>query len=244
MPQRRYKTILDRWKERRFRLLRKERTSTMGDIILRQNVIDELEFEPSIDGTHIGVTAENGVVTLSGHVKTYAEKNKIADVVCRVKGVRGIAQEIEVRPRGEHRTADDEIAKRSLSVIRWNSVIPEGAVLVKVQNGLVTLTGKVEWNYQKIAAAEAVRALSGVIDVYNHIEVQPRVTANDVKKRIEDALKRAAEVEAKSILVDVDGFGKVKLEGSVKAWSERKAVERAAWSAPGVKIVDDRIVVV
>ena len=87
-------------------------------------------------------------------------------------------------------------------------------------------------------------ALSGVIDVYNHIEVQPRVTANDVKKRIEDALKRAAEVEAKSIIVDVDGFGKVKLEGSVKAWSERKAVERAAWSAPGVKIVDDRIVVV
>ena len=93
----------------------------MGDIILRQNVIDELEFEPSIDGTHIGVTAENGVVTLSGHVKTYAEKNKIADVVCRVKGARGIAQEIEVRPRGEHRTADDEIAKRALSVIRWNT---------------------------------------------------------------------------------------------------------------------------
>ncbi|SDP55322.1 Osmotically-inducible protein OsmY, contains BON domain [Phyllobacterium sp. YR620] len=216
----------------------------MSDFTLRQNVIDELEFEPSIDGTHIGVTAENGVITLSGHVDTYVEKHKIADVVCRVKGVRGIAQEIEVRPRGQHRTADDEIAKRALSLIQWNTVIPEGTVLVKVENGWVTLTGKVEWNYQKIAAAEAVRGLNGVIDVYNHIEVQPRATPHDVKKRIEDALKRAAEVEAKSIVVDVDDFGKVKLEGSVRAWSERKAVERAAWSAPGVKMVDDRIVVV
>lgn len=216
----------------------------MNDKILRQNIIDELEFEPSIEAANIGVAAENGVVTLIGHVPTFAQKNKIADVVCRVKGVRGLAQEIEVRPRGEHRTADDEVAKRALSVIRWNTVIPEGAVLVKVQGGLVTLTGKVEWNYQRNAAVEAVRGLSGVIEVYNKIEVLPVPTAFDVKKRIEDALKRATEVEAKSITVDVDGFGKVKLEGRVNAWSERKAAERAAWSAPGVKIVDDQIVVV
>lgn len=216
----------------------------MNDKILRQNIIDELEFEPSIEAANIGVAAENGVVTLIGHVPTFAQKNKIADVVCRVKGVRGLAQEIEVRPRGEHRTADEEIAKRALSVIRWNTVIPEGAVLVKVQGGLVTLTGKVEWNYQRNAAVEAVRGLSGVIEVYNKIEVLPVPTAFDVKKRIEDALKRATEVEAKSITVDVDGFGKVKLEGRVNAWSERKAAERAAWSAPGVKIVDDQIVVV
>ncbi len=216
----------------------------MNDKILRQNIIDELEFEPSIEAANIGVAAENGVVTLTGHVPTFAQKNKIADVVCRVKGVRGLAQEIEVRPRGEHCTADDEIAKRALSAIRWNTVIPDEAVLVKVQDGLVTLTGKVEWNYQRNAAVEAVRGLSGVIDVYNKIEVLPVPTAFDVKKRIEDALKRATEVEAKSITVDVDGFGKVKLEGRVNAWSERKAAERAAWSAPGVKIVDDRIVVV
>jgi osmotically-inducible protein OsmY len=244
MRKRRHKTILDRWKERRSRLLRKQGSTIMDDITLRQNIIDELEFEPSIDAAHIGVAAENGVITLTGHVATYAEKNKIADVVCRVKGVRGLAQEIEVRPRGEHRTADDEIAKRALSVIRWNTVIPEGAVLVKVQDGLVTLTGKVEWDYQRNAAKEAVRGLSGVIDVYNKIEVVPVPTAFDIKKRIEDALKRAAEVEARSITVDVDGFGRVKLEGRVSAWSERNAVERAAWSAPGVKIVDDRIIVV
>jgi osmotically-inducible protein OsmY len=244
MPKRRYKTILDRWKERRCRLQRKQGTTIMNDITLRQNIIDELEFEPSIEAANIGVAAENGIVTLTGHVPTFAQKNRIADVVCRVKGVRGLAQEIEVRPRGEHRTADDEIAKRALSVIRWNTVIPEGAVLVKVQDGLVTLTGKVEWNYQRSAAAEAVRGLSGVIDVYNKIEVLPVPTAFDVKKRIEDALKRAAEVEAKSITVDVDGFGRVKLEGRVNAWSERNAVERAAWSAPGVKMVDDRIIVI
>lgn len=215
----------------------------MTDIMLRQNVIDELEFEPSIDAAHIGVTAENGVVTLTGHVPTFAEKNKVADVVCRVTGVRGIAQEIEVRPRGEHRTADDEIAKRALSVIRWNTVIPEGAVLIKVQKGIVTLSGVVEWNYQKNAAAEAVHGLTGVIDVYNIIEVKPRLTAFDVKKRIEDALKRTAELEAKGIKVDVDGFGKVKLEGHVNAWFERNAIERAAWAAPGVKLVDARITI-
>ncbi len=215
----------------------------MSDTILRQNVIDELEFEPSIDAAHIGVTAENGVVTLSGHVPTYGEKIKIADIVCRVQGVRGIAQEIEVRPRGEHRTADDEIAKRALSVIRWNTVIPEGAVLIKVQKGVVTLSGAVEWSYQKNAAAEAVRGLTGVIDVYNNIEVKPGPTVSDVKKRIEDALKRAAELEAKAIKVDVDGSGKVKLEGHVNAWFERNAIERAAWAAPGVKMVDDRITI-
>jgi osmotically-inducible protein OsmY len=215
----------------------------MDDITLRQNIIDELEFEPSIEAAHIGVAAENGVVTLTGHVSTYAEKNKIADVVCRVKGVRGIAQEIEVRPRGSHRTADDEIATRALSVIKWNTVIPDGTVLVEVQNGLVTLTGKVEWNYQRNAAAEAVRGLSGVVDVTNYIEVDPRVTTFDIKQRIEDALKRAADVEARSIRVDVDGAGRVKLEGRVSAWSERNAVERAAWSAAGVKMVDDQIIV-
>ncbi|MEK1887146.1 MAG: BON domain-containing protein [Phyllobacterium sp.] len=215
----------------------------MDDMTLRQNVIDELEFEPSINAAHIGVAADNGVITLTGHVPTFAEKNRVADVVCRVKGVRGIAQEIEVRPRGEHRTADDEIAKRALSVIRWNTVIPEGAVLVKVQDAVVTLTGEVEWYYQRDAVTKAIRGLSGVIDVYNKIEVNPRPTAVDIKKRIEDALKRAAEVDAKRVTVNVDGLGRVKLEGRVNAWSERNAVERAAWSSPGVKIVDDRIIV-
>jgi len=225
--------------EKDFRL--KEGILVMNDMTLRQNIIDELEFEPSLDAANIGVAVENGVVTLTGHVPTYSEKNTIADVVCRVKGVRGIAQEIEVRPLGSHLTADDEIAKRALNVISWNTAIPEEAIQVKVQDGWVVLTGKMEWNYQKTAAMEAVRGLAGVFDVANNIEVRPYVSTYDVKKRIVDALQRSAQVEASGIKVSVEDGGKVMLEGRVNGWSERSVAERAAWSAPGVKIVDNRI---
>lgn len=214
----------------------------MYDGALRQDIIDELEFEPSIDAAHIGVAVENGVVTLTGHVATYAQKATVEDVVRRVKGVKGIAQEIEVRPLGSHQTADDEIARRALNMINWNTVVPDGTVQVKVQNGWVTLTGKVEWNYQKVAAVEAVKGLAGVAGLVNEIEVKPHASTQDVQKRIEDALKRNAEVEAKAIKVKVVD-DKVTLEGRVEAWSERRAAERAAWSAPGVRIVDDRITV-
>jgi osmotically-inducible protein OsmY len=225
------------------RLRSQEGKALMNDMTLRQNVMDELEFEPSVDAANIGVAVDNGVVTLTGHVPTYSEKNTAADVVCRVKGVRGIALEIEVRPLGSHLTADDEIVKRALNVISWNTAIPEGAVQVKVEDGWVVLTGKVEWNYQKIAAMEAVRGLAGVFDVANNIEVTPYVSAYDVKTRIEDALKRNARVDASGINVNVEEGGKVILEGRVRIWSDRSVAERAAWSVPGVKIVDDRITV-
>lgn len=214
----------------------------MNDNALRQDIIDELEFEPSIDAADIGVAVENGVATLTGHVPTYAQKATVEDVVRRVIGVKGIAQEIEVRPFGANQTADDEIAKRALNMINWNTTVPNNAVQVKVQKGWVTLTGKVEWQYQKIAASDAVRGLAGVSGVSNNIDVKPRISVSDVKKRIEDALKRNAEVEAKSIRVDVRD-GMVTLEGRVKAWPERDAAERAAWSAPGVTAVVDRITV-
>lgn len=214
----------------------------MNDSVLRQDIIDELEFEPSIDAADIGVAVENGVATLTGHVPTYAQKATVEDVVRRVIGVKGIAQEIEVRPFGANQTADDEIAKRALNMINWDTAVPKNAVQVKVQKGWVTLTGKVEWHYQKIAAGDAVKGLAGVSGVSNNIDLKPRVSVSDVKKRIEDALKRNAEVEAKGIRIDVlDGM--VTLEGRVKAWPEREAAERAAWSAPGVKAVVDRITV-
>lgn len=214
----------------------------MNDNVLRQDIIDELEFEPSIDAADIGVAVENGVATLTGHVPTYAQKATIEEVVRRVAGVKGIAQEIEVRPFGANQTADDEIAKRALYMINWNTAVPKNAVQVKVQKGWVTLTGNVEWHYQKIAAGNAVRGLAGVSGVSNIIDLKPRVSVSDVKKRIQDALKRNAEVEAKGIRIDVlDGI--VTLEGRVKAWPERDAAERAAWSAPGVKAVVDRITV-
>lgn len=210
---------------------------------LRQDIIDELDFEPSLDSAGIGVAVENGIVTLTGHVPTYSQKLTVEDVVRRVKGVKGIAEEIEVRPAGSNLTADDEITKRAVNTLDWNTSVPAGAVQVKVQKGWVTLTGKVEWFFQKNAAANAVRDLAGVVGVTNYIEIQQRVSAPDVKKRIEDALKRYAEVEAQAIRIDVVEGGKVRLNGKVHAWSERTAVERAAWSAPGVTAVEDRIAV-
>ncbi len=214
----------------------------MQDKTLRQDIIDELDFEPSIDAAHIGVAVDNGVVTLTGHVSTYAEKMKIESVVMRVKGVKGIAEEIEVRIAGANRTADDEIAKRALNMLKWTNAIPADAVKVKVQDGWVTLSGSLEWQYQKRAASESVENLSGVTGVSNKIEIKPRATVSDVKRRIEEALKRDAELDASSIRVNVQD-SKVTLEGKVNAWSDRQIAERAAWSAPGVAFVDDRITV-
>lgn len=215
----------------------------MMDLTLRQNILDELEFEPSIDAAHIGVAVEEGIVTLTGHVSSYWEKTTAENVVKRVKGVKGIAEEIEVRLIGQKGTADDEIARRAVDAVTWNVSIPRDKVQVKVQDGWITLTGKVEWQYQKNAAAEAVRGLAGVVGVANQIEITPRASVPDVKKRIEDALKRDAEVEAQAIRVNVRD-GRVTLEGKVKAWSERQAAERAAWSTPGVRMVEDRIAIV
>ena len=212
----------------------------MDDAALKQNVVDELEFEPMINATHIGVAVDKGIVTLTGHVETYAQKLAAENVVAKVKGVKGIAEEIEVRPAGANRTADDEIAKRAVNVLTWNVIVPDGAIKVKVQKGWVTLTGKVEWHYQKEAGGNAIRALAGVQGVTNLVELTPRASVFDVKRGIEDALKRNAEVEAKRIKVEVLD-GKVTLEGQVDTWLERNAAERAAWAAPGVKAVVDHI---
>jgi osmotically-inducible protein OsmY len=214
----------------------------MKDSKLKQNVIDELDFEPSINAADIGVAVENGIVTLTGHVPTYAEKSTVEQIVSRVKGVKGIAQEIEVRPAGTGQTADDQIAKRAVDTIEWNTSIPEGAIQVKVQKGWVTLTGKVDWQYQRSAAADSIRALVGVLGLSNQIEIRPHACTTNIKQRIEDALQRNAEVKAKAISVEVIGR-KVILNGTVKALTERNAAERAAWSAPGVEGVVNNIVI-
>lgn len=213
----------------------------MNDTLLRQDILDELDFEPSIDASHVGVAVSGGVATLSGHVATYAEKVRLEEVVWHVRGVKAIAEEVEVRPVGMHRMSDEEIARRALNQIKWSTVVPDDVVHVKVENGWVTLSGKVDWQYQKNAASEAVRGLSGVRGVSNLVELVPAVKAGDVKKRIEDALKRNASVEAQGIDVHVDSDGQVTLKGRVKAWPERAVIERAAWSAPGVKKVEDRL---
>ncbi|TWB53216.1 osmotically-inducible protein OsmY [Rhizobium sp. ERR 922] len=214
----------------------------MDDITLRQNILDELEFEPKVDAAEIGVTARDGIITLTGHVGTYAEKDAAEKAARRVKGVRAIAQEIDVRILGPRRTDDDDIARRAVKILDWNISIPKQMVQIRVCKGVVTLTGNVEWQYQKNAAAAAVRDLAGVVGVSNLIEVVPGISADDVKKRIENALERDAELEARAIQVDVSG-GKVTLKGKVRTWSERRAAERAAWSAPGVCALDDQLAI-
>ncbi len=214
----------------------------MTDIGLRQNVLDALEFEPSIDASLIGVAVDNGVVTLTGHVGSYAEKLAAERAVQRVKGVRAIAQEIEVRFPEDKKTTDDEIAKRALNIIAWDAMVPEGLLKIKVQNGWITLSGDVEWNYQKTAAEESVRRLSGVKGVSNMITVRPRLDASNIKHRIEGALKRSAEIEATGIRIDVSG-SKVTLQGKVHSWHERSLAESAAWAVPGVGMVEDRLVI-
>jgi osmotically-inducible protein OsmY len=174
-------------------------------------------------------------------VGSYAQKLAALSAVRRVKGVHGIADEIEVRYSSDEKTSDDEIASRAINVLSWDSVVPSNAIQVTVRDGLVTLTGKVDWYYQKSSAERDVRKLSGVRGVVNNIEIEPHAKAENVKRKIEDALKRHAEVEAEDIRVTVRDDSEVLLEGKVQSWDEKVAVENAAWSVPGVKNVRDRL---
>jgi osmotically-inducible protein OsmY len=216
----------------------------MSDLQLRQDILDELEFEPSADAAHIGVAAEKGVVTLTGHVSSYAEKLSAVRAVRRVKGVRAIAEEITVRFSSDKKTADDEIAKRAVDILAWDSTVPGSSLQITVRDGVVTLAGDVDWYYQRKAAEDNIRKLHGVAGVINNIVIKPRIKAENVKNKIEDALKRNAEIEAKGIRVTVQDGNRVVLEGSVHNWDERYAVTTAAWSAPGVKSVDNRLTII
>lgn len=215
----------------------------MTDIILRQNVLEELRWEPSVDAAHIGVAADGGVVTLTGHVGTYAEKLQAVKAARRIKGVRAIADDIEVRHPFDKKTADDEIAKRALSILKWDTTVPD-TINIVVRDGWVTLSGEVEWQFQRGSAEDDIRKLSGVRGVTNSIAIKPRAQSYDIKQKIEQALKRHAETEARAIRVTVEDGNRVVLEGGVDNWDERTAVENAAWSAAGVKVVDSRLHIV
>lgn len=214
----------------------------MDDKILRNHVLAALDWEPSIDTSGIAIGAKDGVVTLSGHVRTYVEKLKAEQVVRNVRGVHAIAEELEVRPLHTHTRADDEIAKRAVDILNWDVMVPSEAVQVKVQEGWVTLTGDVDWQYQRTAAEDDVRKLSGVLGVTNLVTIRPRAQGADIKKRIEEALRRNALVEAENIKINV-ADGKVTLEGRVHTWYERDVLETAVWAAPGVNSLDDRVTV-
>jgi osmotically-inducible protein OsmY len=214
----------------------------MNDSQLKALVDEELEWEPRLEADDIGVGVEDGVVTLMGHVKNYAQKHAAEAAVKRVKGVRAIAEKLEVRFGNAPKTDDDEIARRAIKLLDWDVSVPDEKVFAKVQNGFVTLTGDVEWNYQRAKAADLVGSLNGVTGVFNDIHVKNRVSKSNVKQRIEDALTRNAELEAKGIMVSISE-GKVTLEGKVDHWHDRKIAENAAWSAPGVTSVVDNLII-
>jgi osmotically-inducible protein OsmY len=214
----------------------------MTDALIRQHIVDELEFEPSIDAANIGVAVENGIVTLTGHLPHFAQKQAIETIVWKVKGVRGLAEEIQVGPGHGHPDADAALARRLADLLSWNSVVPAERIHVQVEKGWVTLTGQVEWRYQRVAAADAAATLHGVVGIENRIEVEPALSSDDIRHRIERALQRNAEIDTDAVTIEVHE-NTVTLEGNVRTWRQRKEIERAAWSAPGVKAVVDHLMV-
>jgi osmotically-inducible protein OsmY len=214
----------------------------MKDQALKSRVETELEWNPSVDATRVGVAVNKAVVTLSGVVGSYAEKTAIERAALNIRGVHGLAEGVTVRPFGETGIADDEIAERALLSLEWDVMVPDDRVQVRVENGLVSLSGELDWHFQRDAAERAIRNLYGVVALNNHITLKTRVQAADIHKRIGDALDRQSNIDGGAIHLTIDG-GTVRLEGQVKAWADRRIVERAAWSAAGVTSVEDRITV-
>jgi len=214
----------------------------MTDLELKKNVEAELNFEPSVNPAEIGVAAKDGIVTLTGRVQSYWEKVAAEHAAARVDGVRAVVNELTVRlPYSSERT-DEDIAQAALNTLKWSVLIPADRIKIKVSKGWVTLEGNVDWQFQKTAAENAVRKLYGVVGVTNLIEVKARASKAEIKAEIEASLKRSAELDASRIKVEVEG-DKVTLRGRVRSAFEREEAERAAWRAPGVHSVDNRIVV-
>jgi len=210
------------------------------DANLKQQVTNELKWEPSIDASQIGVIVKNGVVTLTGHVDTYAQKISVEKAVKRVAGVRALAEELEVKIPGKDKRTDEDIALTALNNLKWNSNVPEERIQLKAEDNWITLEGQVDWNYQKEAAKKSIASLPGVRGVTNSIKVAPVVEPRDVKQQIRSAFKRNANIDANHVNVRAEGH-KVILSGSVQSWAEKKQAEKAAWSAPGVTNVKNEI---
>ena len=215
-----------------------------GDTQLKKHVEDELSWQPSVDEASIGVSVKDAIVTLTGHVRSYAGKMAAERAVMRIQGVKALASELQVSLPGAHERTDEDIARASLNVLVWNSAVPKDAIKVKVTKGFVTLSGVVEWSFQKHNAEREVSRLIGVKGVINDVEVKPSRTpvSAEIKAGIEAALKRSAEVEAQRIHVEIHG-STVVLTGTVFRWPERNAAERTAWSAPGVSNVENKLLI-
>src|SRR5258708_22008390 len=213
-----------------------------SDSDIERDVKDELQWDPDLDAADIAVSVKGGVVTLAGYVKSYSDKCEAEVAAKRVAGVSGVANDLEIRVPSVDQRPDPDIAREAVAAIKARLPVSSENIKVVVQSGRVTLEGQVEWQYQRQTAEVAVRRIKGVVGITNMIQVKPRARPDQVKKKIEEAFRRNAEVDANRIMVETNG-GEVILKGSVRSWIEREEAERVAWMAPGVTRVLDRITV-
>ncbi len=217
-------------------------TTTRTDEEIQRDVLEELKWDARVQPNEIGVAVKNGVVTLTGWVDSYTKRWAAEEAAHRVRGVKAVANDIEVRLPSSAERTDTDLAKAVLNALKWDAAVPTDALEVTISRGWVTLKGEVEYGFQKIDAGRAVRRLSGVKGVTNLIVVKPHLSPTDLKQQIEKALVRNAETDAQHITVEVQG-SKVILRGTVRSYAEKQAAEDTAWSAPGVSEVENRIVV-
>jgi osmotically-inducible protein OsmY len=215
---------------------------TRTDAQIHSDVLAELKWEPRVQPNEIGVAVKNGVATLTGRVDSYTKRWAAEEAAHRVRGVKAVANDIEVRLSSDARRTDSDIAAAAVRALEGDAFVSVDKLDITVSKGWVTLRGEVEWQYQKQDAEQVIRRLAGVTGVTDLLTVKPRVAASELKQKIEEALLRSAEADAKRITVDVDGDAVI-LKGTVRSWAERQAAEREAWSAPGVASVDNRITI-
>jgi osmotically-inducible protein OsmY len=217
-------------------------TIKKSDLQIQHDVIEELKWEPSVNAANIGVAVNEGVVTLTGHVPSYAEKWGAEQAVQRVSGVRALAVELEVNLPSLNARDNADIARTATSVVQWSTILPRADIQVMVEKGWLTLTGEVHWDYQRKAIGSLVGHLMGVVGVSNQIVLKPQVQTSLVKAEIETALKRRAKQHAEAIHVQVDNDN-ITLSGTVHSWADRDLARQSAWATPGVRNVIDNIVI-